>query len=132
SFQRGAHWFSNLRALDAGGVCPKQAGQPAEVVFKVEGANVITALRIRGKLLRQTESDSAHIAVSTVNGLVWKEVWKSDRVGEQAIDLKLVNEVNGSYEVLVKISLAASTKAADVQLREIAFETTTMLNSKTQ
>src|SRR5438477_4447449 len=85
SFQRGAHWFSNLRAIDSGGVCPKQAGQPAEVVFKLEGANVITSLKIHGKLLRQTDSDSVRIALSTVNGLMWKEV-KADQVGEQPID----------------------------------------------
>src|SRR5205823_10818926 len=41
-------------------------------------------------------------------------------------------EVNGSYEVFVKVSLTAAIKAADAQLRDIAFETTTMLNSKTQ
>jgi len=35
--------------------------------------------------------------------------------------------VNGSYEVLVKVSLAGSAC-----LRAIEFETTTMLNSKTQ
>ena len=65
-------------------------------------------------------------------GLVWKEIWRSDQVGEQTFDRQLVKEVNGAYEVLVKISLLGKKTAADAQLHDIEFETTTMLNGKAQ
>jgi hypothetical protein len=109
----GAHWTSNLTASIGGGVAPTRAAARGEIVFKLEGANVITSLKIRGSFLRQTEQDVNRIAVSTVNGLVWKTVWENQRTGETPLDLKLVNEVNGAYEVLVKVSLLASisTKA---------------------
>src|SRR5204862_3364726 len=45
---------------------------------------------------------------------------------------KLIESVNGAYEVLVKISLLGVERPEDVQLRNLEFETTTMLNSKTQ
>ncbi|PYK99977.1 MAG: hypothetical protein DME19_06645 [Verrucomicrobia bacterium] len=127
-----AHSFSNVAVLDDGGVAPANAAQPGEIVFKIDGANVITALKIHARLQRRTESDAARIAVSTVNGLVWREIWRSDQVGEQSFDRQLVKEINGAYEALVKVSLLGGTRAADAQLHEIEFETTTMLNGKTQ
>ena len=74
-----AHASSNLAALDGGGVAPAQADQAGEVIFKVEGANVITSLRIQGRCVRQTAADVNRIAVSTVNGLVWKTVWENEQ-----------------------------------------------------
>ena len=132
SLKQSAHWMSNVTALAKGGVTPARAGEASEVIFKIEGANVITALRIRGGVLCNSAADMAKISVSTVNGLAWKDVWQNDKAGEAPIDLQLVEPVNGSYEVLVKVSLRATTKPEDAQLRNIEFETTTMLNSKTQ
>src|SRR5258706_5379348 len=132
ALQSSFHSFSNLTALEAGGLVPQRSGQQADIVFKIEGANVITELKLRGTVFRQAERDSARIAVSTINGLAWKDVWRSDRLGEQPVELQLLDEVNGAYELLVKVSLFARDQPADVQLRDIGFETTTMLNSKTQ
>jgi hypothetical protein len=83
--------------------------------FKINGANVITALRMRGKA-----SEPTRILVSTSNGGKWTEVAKAP--GE--FDLKSVDEVNGAYEVLVRAEKGV--------LRDVEFETTTLLNSKTQ
>lgn len=126
------HGSSNVAAFEGGGVAPAQADQAGEVIFKVEGANVITSLRIHGQCVRQTVADVNRIEVSAVNGLVWKTVWENDQTGETPFDLRLVDEVNGAYEVLVKVSLLGKRAAHDAQLRSIAFETVTMLNSKTQ
>ena len=131
-FQRNAHSFSNITSSSAGGIEPERPGQAAEIVFKVEAANVITALKIRGKLFRESKADTARIAISTVNGLTWREVWRAESMGEQPIDLQLGNEVNGAYEVLVKVSLLAARSISGVQLHDIDFKTITMLNSKTQ
>lgn len=108
-------------ALPQGGI----AGTDA--VFKVEGANVITALAIKGAFERKAEADEAALAVSTTNGLAWQEVWRADRTGEASLDTKLIEPVNGAYEVLVKATLRGQAA-----LKSIEFATTTMLNSRTQ
>jgi hypothetical protein len=131
-FQRSGYSSTNVLGLEAGGIMPAKRGEPAEIVFKVEGANVITALKISAKLFRETEADVAQISVSTVNGLAWQEVWRAKEIGEQKADLQLIAEVSGAYEVLVKVSLAAAHTASAARLQALEFETTTMLNSKTQ
>jgi len=98
------------------------AQRSGDVVFKIDGANVITALKLRAAL--SGDSAPSSIAISTLNGLSWQEVWRGN---EPSIDRTLLKEVNGAYEVLVRVSVAAGS-----ELREIEFETTTMLNSKTQ
>src|SRR5262249_37412017 len=50
-----AYRLENARALPGGGVAPAKAGAPGEVVFKVEGANVITSLRIQADLAGATQ-----------------------------------------------------------------------------
>ncbi len=122
-----AHSLVNLVPLNGGGVTPSRTDIPGEIVFKIDGANVITALRMRGSTARNGALDSMRIAVSTVNGRTWKEIWPSNLMGNPTFNLALTNEVNGAYEVLVKVSLLGGSG-----LRDIEFETTTMLNSKTQ
>ncbi|MGB7159101.1 MAG: hypothetical protein WBD40_13615 [Tepidisphaeraceae bacterium] len=90
-------------------VPPKPA---ADGTYKVEGANVITSLKI-------TADSAGSIAISRNNGMTWTELPKPD---SSKVDLKLIDEVNGAYEVLVK--------APDA--RNIKFETITQINSKTQ
>jgi hypothetical protein len=77
----------------------------ADGIYKVEGANVITSMTIK--------ADSASkVEISTNNGMTWSGA----EVGK-----KLIDEVNGAYEVLVK--------APDA--KNISFETITQVNSKT-
>ena len=127
-----AHWASNVTALPNGGLLPARAGQPGEVVFKIDGANVITALRLHGSMARATAGDANRIFISTANGLDWQEVWHNERIGNVPFEFRLTNEVNGAYEVLVKISLLAPAAPTNAQLRSLDLETTTLLNSKTQ
>ncbi len=122
----------NVRAAATGGVVPARAGQPAEIVFRVEGANVVTSVVISADVSRDTEADAASMAVSTTNGLTWSQVWEAERTGRQTIDLKLVELVNGAYEVLVKLALKGQADAIHARLWNIRFETVTMLNAKTQ
>ncbi len=77
-----------------------------ESIYKVEGANVITSLKVDGQ--------AASLAVSTDNGTNWRTV--------NAPPIQLIDEVNGSYEVLVKVK----------QPKDIKFETITQINGKTQ
>ena len=124
-FKSAAYSWSNIVSLAEGGITAGRTDRAGEIIFKVEGANVITALKIRGETARARNGDSVHLAISQVNGLVWKDIGE---IADKAdFSLSLVGEVNGAYEVLVKVTLTGAA-----QLRGIEFETTTMLNSKTQ
>jgi hypothetical protein len=132
SLLEAAHSISNCKAIAPAGVVPGKAGEIGEIIFKVEGANVITHLRVKANVQRKTNGDLTEICVSTTNGLTWNEVWKNENVGDVSVNLSLRDEVNGAYEVLVKVSLMGKDNPADACLRRIEFETITMLNSKTQ
>ncbi len=111
-----AHQFSNMR-FDANGVAPQGNG---EVVFKIEGANVITNLKIDATF---SQPNNSALFISTTNGLQWQEVGKN----QTDLKLNLTEEVSGAYEILVKVSLSGQTV-----LKRLSFETTTMINAKTQ
>ncbi len=130
--QRSIHHQVNIEAVAGGGLRPARVGAPAEVVFKVQSANVTTSQTIQAHFLRKTARDTAAIAVSTTNGLTWQNVWTADAVGELPVTLDLIEQVNGAYEILVKVTLVASTAADDARLNGLEIETVTMLNSKTQ
>lgn len=132
SLAEAAYSISGCEAIQPRGVTPSKAGEPGEIVFKVEEANVITHLRIKAGFSRKTAEDAASVSISTTNGLTWAEVWKAEAVGDVPLDLALGGEVNGQYDALVKVSLMGKGNPADACLREIEFETTTALNSKTQ
>jgi hypothetical protein len=132
SLAKLAHSISNARAISPAGVEPIKAGETGEVVFKIEGTNVITGLAIDAGLVRKSPDDVSAIAISTTNGLTWKDVWKNEAIGDSVANLKLVDEVNGSYEVLVKVTLRGKSAPSAAQLKSIAFRASTQVNAKTQ
>ncbi|MCR4414460.1 MAG: hypothetical protein NUV77_18735, partial [Thermoguttaceae bacterium] len=126
-----AHWVSNLRAVEPEGLEP--AGErPGEVVFKIDGANVITGMTIQAEIEPGANPSQNQILVSTTNGLSWREVWKAERPGRSPVRLDLVEPVNGAYEVLVKMVLSGKSTGASARLHRVEIETITQLNSKTQ
>jgi len=131
AFAEGVYAMHGLTATDPAGVEPAETGRPGEVVFKVEGSNVMTSLAVKAAVLRRTSEDLAAIAVSTTNGLEWKEVWQAETTGEIPVDLRLVEPVNGAYDVLVRVTLMGRASPSDARLQSIAFEAVTQLNSKT-
>jgi hypothetical protein len=130
-YQTQIHGALNI-AAGVEGLQPAKAGQPAEVVYKVQGANVFTSMSIKAALSRRSPDDTASIEVSVNNGLAWKEVWAATRTGDVEAHLKLLTEVNGAYEVLLKVKLRAKASAANICLRAMEMESATMLNTKTQ
>jgi hypothetical protein len=132
SLAEQVHESSGLLVVGGGGLAPAKSGEPGHAIFKLQGANVITSVKVRAGFTRVSGADLNRISVSTVNGLVWRPVWTNDQTGEREIELQLVDEVNGAYEVLVKVELLGASNALDARLRRIQFETVTMLNSKTQ
>jgi hypothetical protein len=120
-------------AFNAAGLHPTKAGEAAEVIFKVQGANVITSEAIRAKFRRKNANDQASLAISVNNGLAWTEVWKADAaIGETQAKVRLLERVNGSYEILIKATLLAKESPLDVSLRDLDVQTTVMLNARTQ
>ncbi len=77
-----------------------------EAIYRIEGANVITSLRILGV---------SEAAISTNNGMTWTSLSNTSD--------PIIDEVNGAYEVLVKVRQPESG---------LKFETITQINSKTQ
>ncbi len=125
------HAVHGIQPIEPSGVEPVEAGKTGEIVFKVEGANVITSVNVKARVIRASEEDLASISVSTTNGLEWKEVWRADQTGDLPAELSLIESVNGAYEVLVKVSLLGKAAACDSRLLSIAFHTVTQLNTKT-
>ena len=68
--------------------------------------NVLVRITLRAVERTLTDAEVARIAASANNGLSWKEVWRGDAAGETAARLSLVEEVNGAYEALVRVTLA--------------------------
>ncbi len=126
--------FYSARNLRSGpeGLTPVQAGEPAEVIFKIQGANVITSQHLRAQFNCPTNDGQTTVAVSTDNGLHWHPVWTAAGTGNQAADETVTEPVNGAYEVLVKVTLSAATSGGFAGLKAFDAETTTMLNAKTQ
>ncbi len=123
------HVGRNLRALNPG-LEPAGAGD-AEAVFKIEGANVIASTRITADLFTRGEADEATLSVSADNGMTWKDVCRAGTQGLNKVDLRLVDEVNGAYEALVRLLLRPRGQPSDAQLRNIRFDTITQVNGKT-
>src|SRR4051812_6379967 len=105
------------------GAKANEQDKPAEVVFKVQSANVTTSQKIAASFDKSADGEAA-IFVSTDNALHWKEVWKDKSA---KADLSLIEEVNGAYETLVKVRLAGTTTLSSINLT-----TTTAINAKTQ
>jgi hypothetical protein len=130
-FKNVIYSSSNIAAV-AGGLQPEKAGAPAEVIYKIQSANVTTAQTIQVALHRKSADDKVTISISTNNGLKWKEVWAGDATGDAQAKADLLGEVNGAYEILVKVSLLAKEDPADAVLKSLQIDTTTEVNSKTQ
>src|SRR5205807_1973355 len=101
------------------GLQPVLANEPAEVVFKVQAANVLTSQSLKAEFTRQSLDDEASIAVSSNNGLTWKDVWTASNIGDVPAEVKLMKDVNGAYEVLIKVKLKAKVSPAHARLRAL-------------
>ena len=125
------HQANGCVAFPPLGVIPREEGKAGNVVFKIQGANVITAVSVKATLYKATRTDLLSISFSTTNGLTWNTVWGQENPGEDTVDMDVVDEVSGCYEVLVRVSLMGQKRPGNACLKDIVLTTTTMLNSKT-
>ena len=126
-YEKAIHSATNIACAPGGGLHAADASAPAEVVFKVQSANVTTSQRLALASTRKSADDGIRLLVSTSNGLKWKEAWRAEQVGRHDAEVRLQEEVNGAYEVLLKFVIDGG---ASLDRLEVA--TTTHLNSKTQ
>jgi len=126
------HSSDHMAAVSPEGLHPDKAATPAWAIFKVQAANVITSQTIDASFTHKTMDDVAKVSVSTSNGLKWQEVWKADALGGAPAKIKLGKEVNGAYEVLVKVELLGKASPDDAILKALSIETRTQVNAKTQ
>ena len=114
------------------GLQPSAVNQTGWVVYKIEGANVITSVKIEGTFKRATSGDVNTIDVSVNNGLTWTNVWANATTGTALQTVNVCDPANGNYEVLFRIGLKGQTNVTDAQLTTLKFTTITMVNGKTQ
>ncbi len=113
-------------------VAPSEAGltladasRPGEVIFRVNGANIVTSSNARLGLDLPGEEDICSLAVSTDHGHSWTDVWQSEAAGEQTAEVSL-DGVAGSHQFLVRFTLTGRVVLKHVELR-----TVTQLNKLT-
>ena len=102
-----AYRVENVALVPGGGLSPAVPDRQAEIVFKVQSANVATSQVISANVLRQSADDLVRISVSTSNGLHWKDVWTAGHTGTKMCRIELGAEVNGAYEILIKVAMRA-------------------------
>lgn len=94
------------------------------VVFKLNSANVITGLEMTVDL-SESAGGGIRFAVSRDNGLHWVHV-QEEPSPPWATKVFADKQVNGAYEVLVRLELSRG-----IVINDLRFLTTTALNSKT-
>ncbi|MCS7239463.1 MAG: hypothetical protein NZ899_14520 [Thermoguttaceae bacterium] len=132
SFPRVVYESKNVLVGEDGTIRPASAGREAEAVFKINAGNIATSQVIRAEGRRGSPNDRVEIWISVTAGLSWQCVYKADEAGTFPIEVKLIEPVNGAYEILVKFALFAAADSASVGVGKVEIETRTMLNSKTQ
>ena len=133
SFER----VSNIARSDSPAVHPAATQEEAEVVLKVQSANVTTGSVIIADVLRRTDADSVVIEASSNAGHSWFPVWENEATGlinvEENISERLRGTVKGGdrrpvLNYLVRVRMTAQGSPRDAGLQAIAVKTITVCN----
>jgi hypothetical protein len=120
--------------VSAGGALqPAVAGQPGEVIYKVQAANAITSQRIRAEFDRVNAAANATIAVSLNHGHTWTQVAAIGPEIGAAVPLvaNLRDEVSSAYETLVRVQMHVPSGSPDgIRLTALGIDTITQVNTK--
>ena len=131
-FARALYSSSNIGAADTVGITLVASGQPGVAIYKVQSANVVTSQSIRMTFAKSDPQADAEIAVSRNHGRRWQLIGRLGAVtgGAIALDIPLRDEVNGAYEVLIRIQMTSPVVSpAAVVLRALTVETITQVNA---
>ena len=132
-FANAFYSSSNIGAASTVGITPVASDQPGVAIYKVQSANVVTSQLIRATFAKSEPQADAEIAVSRNHGRRWQLVGQLGAATGTALamDIPLRDQVNGAYEVLVRIQMTSPAAAPPaVVLRALTVETTTQVNAK--
>ncbi|MFB3890860.1 MAG: hypothetical protein ACE15C_02425 [Phycisphaerae bacterium] len=125
---------TNIAPAAGCGLMAVDTSKEAEVVFKVNAANVVTSARIQTEFFGK-----ADVEISTNNGITWTKTAENevDQVNEHGKrTYLLLKEVNGAYELLIKVRMAAGklnrSPSGGALLKSLDAELVTQVNAKTQ
>jgi hypothetical protein len=111
---------------------PAAEGVPAELIFKVNAANVVTSANIHLEGLYNTDGDGLEVAISTDAGMHWTSVWKASTTGVINTDIPLSHTmVGGAFQYLVKIKMSAASTNTDCGVDRLNLTTITQVNRYT-
>jgi hypothetical protein len=133
TFARALYSSANVTAADGGGLTPLTADQPGVAIYKVQAANVIASQSIRATFAKTEAQADAQIAVSVNHGGRWRLVGQLGTDPGDAIPLNVAlrDEVNGAYEVLIRVQMMSKhTGAPGIVLSHLTIETITQVNAK--
>jgi hypothetical protein len=125
-----------IHSSESGGmgplVHPSIAGQSAEVLFKVYGANVITSADLQVRGFRSSPEDSFFVSFSRDAGINWQPLWAPEDTGVLVGDIHVpASQIGGAWEYLIRISLFAASENTACGLDALSVTTTTQLNNLT-
>jgi len=109
---------------------PDNSGEPCSVVFKVDGANVITSMKIEAEVVCQGRGSDLRISLSRDAGLRWSEVWRAAGNGREHALVEEMDSVAGHTEALVKFDLGAGS-GGTCGLEKLGITTVTQVNRLT-
>ena len=129
-YRKGVASESNIASVSDDGVHPalhpNQAGEPAQVTWKIASAYVIVGGKLRASFHRPSTDDVLQINLSR-DGKEWETIWTADKMGdfevEVVFDDKLSHRNAPQYAYFLQISMKANEQNADVGIESIEFET---------
>ena len=95
------------------------AGKPGKLA---EAGDSRDGAIFQAEFIRKNAKAVNAVAVSTDNGITWKDVWTNDKLGRRTIRLDLTNHVEGNFGYLVKVALAGA-KGEDAGLAKLSMRT---------
>ena len=118
-------------------VHPARAAEEAEVVFKVQSANITTGAIIEADLHRQSKDDVLAIEASCDAGHSWFLVWEASETGELRVNENVSDALCGTHQAgdlrvvlnyLVRVRMKAARRPQDVGLKAMNITTITQCN----
>lgn len=124
---------NTIHRTEAGGtgpqVHPQAPGVSSQIIFKVNGANVITSATLHLEGVRSTAADDFAVVVSRDAGINWEPLWDAPTGGAFVADVPVPAAlIGGAWECLVRITLQAAIDAEDSGLDVFAITTITQVN----
>jgi len=111
---------------------PQTAGTPGEVIFKVDGANVITSADIHIEGVKNTASDALIVSVSKDAGINWTQVFSAATNGAVNTNIDIpAATAGGAYQLLTKVQMTAAANKVNSGIDKITLTTITQVNRRT-